>query len=93
MSATVTTVKCEIVDESDEPYVLAYTADKDAALNAARNHFARNHMNVDSLTAGEPRLWRWIPCDHGDYSRMLHPWDKPGRGAFVAIEVRDGGPR
>ncbi len=90
---TATGVKAEIVDEFDEPSVLAYTTERDAAISAARRCLANEGYDDEAdgpLTVGEPRLWRWIPSRWSEYPRMLHPWDAAGRGAFMAIEVRIG---
>ncbi len=90
---TATTVKCRIFDADDtdgDPFVLAYTTDKEAAITAAREGFGWIGYDDEAngpLTVSDPQLWRWIPRNRaGDLT--LHPWDTPGPGAFMAIEVR-----
>lgn len=91
---TTTTVKAELINEFDEPSILVYTDDRTAAVEGARRCFAAEGYDDEAdgpLTAGEPRLWRWIPSRWSEYPRLLHAWDAPGRGAFIAVEVRIGG--
>lgn len=92
-----TAVKCKIVYHDDPfspPSVLAYTTDRTIALTAARRCYDQHGYDDEAdgpLTAGEPRLWRWVPTgphSTSDYSRMLHLASRPGRGVFTAIEVR-----
>lgn len=87
-------VRAEVLGtDDDQRSVLVHTTDPAAAIAAARRELADyGYDDGDEFTAGEPRLWRWIPVGrrspyHGDYSRRLHPADAPGRGAFVAIKV------
>lgn len=96
---TTTTVKAEVVNAEDiNPSVLVYTDDPNVAVAAARRELGDWGIgDGDTLITDGPRLWRWIPVGrhsgyYGEYSKMLQPWDKPGRGAFTAIEVRIGEP-
>lgn len=85
MSAPIT----RVVDEMDDPSVLVRTVDRARALELARPVFDGLDMPGGRLDAGLPRLWRWIPANRraGACDRMLHPWHRPGPGAFTAVMV------
>lgn len=80
----------EVISAYDDPAVLVRTTDLDTALTLARRAFDELGLEGGRLVPRHRRLWRWIPvppaCGY-DYTRMLHPWDSPGRGAFAAIVV------
>jgi hypothetical protein len=73
--------------DDEDPAVIRYDGDPDVFTALAWRHCIQEGIE-QSVEPPEPRLYRCNPDFTGEYSWLLHPADKPGRGVWLGAKLK-----